>query len=148
MPIQTFTSKILTGNSLEEISRIDTDSFIKMNNMTLTIAKKLFLHNIELNISFYGFKIIAAFGGIPYFLFLCLLFFIAVLSILQNRNKEITVGAMFVFLVLLISFFNAMIVAVAEPNCTRYYCYTQFLFYCFAAYIAELIYLKDSKYKP
>ncbi|OGT32457.1 MAG: hypothetical protein A3C44_03395 [Gammaproteobacteria bacterium RIFCSPHIGHO2_02_FULL_39_13] len=148
LPIQTFTSKILTGNSLEEISRIDTDSFIKMNNMTLTIAKKLFLHNIELNISFYGFKIIAAFGGIPYFLFLCLLFFIAVLSILQNRNKEITVGAMFVFLVLLISFFNAMIVAVAEPNCTRYYCYTQFLFYCFAAYIAELIYLKDSKYKP
>lgn len=148
LPIQTFVSKILTGHSLDDITRIDTDSFIKMNNITLSIAKKLFLHNIKQNICLYGFKIIAAFGGIPYFLFFCLLFFSAVLRILQNRNKEITVGEMFVFLVLLISFFNAMIVAVAEPNCTRYYCYTQFLFYCFAAYIAELIYLKDSKYNP
>lgn len=148
LPIQSIVSKTFTGIPLKDIYKINTNALIKMNKMTLSISKTLFLHNIKINSYFYIYKIIAALGGIPYFLFFCLLSFIALIKLFRNRRFDLKVSEVFVFLVLLVTFFNAMIVAVAEPNCVRYYCYTQFLLYCFGAYIAELIYMNRNKAYP
>lgn len=148
LPIQYSVNKIVTGISFDDIYRVDSAALFSLNKTTLSISKTLFLHNIKENIYLYCYRMIDFMGGIAPFLFFCLLFFIAIIKIFRNRNiNDSSITELFVFLILLTTFFNAMIVAVAEPFCARYFCYTQFLLYCFAAYIGESIFLKTKSLK-
>lgn len=143
LPIQSMVNKTFTGMSFDHLERIDNTTLSSMNDRTLYISKILFFKNMKKNIYLYCYKVIDAMGGIATFLFFCLLFCIAIFKIFRNRESDdISISEIFVFLILLTTFFNAMIVAVAEPNCARYFCYTQFLLYCFGAYLGELIFYK------
>lgn len=135
--MQSIVSETFTNIPFKYIYKINNIALLNMDKITLHISYILFLHNIKENSLFYFYKIISAMGGIPFFLFFCILLFIA---FVRQRQIDVDLAKLFVFLILLIIFFNAMLVAVAEENCTRYFCYTQFLLYCFGGYVAELIY--------
>ena len=62
------------------------------------------------------------------------------MKIFSTRNNHETVAEIFTLLFLCVLLLNAMVVAAGEPNCTRYFCYTQFLLYCFGGYIAERLF--------
>src|SRR3990167_4766579 len=109
----------------------------ELDKTTIDIAKTLFLHNIKINLFFYAWKIMDSFGGVPPFLFFCLLLLSVIYKIFQNKNEHLNLSQIFVALTIVITFANALLVAMVEPNCAGYFCYTQFLLYCLAALIAD-----------
>lgn len=139
LDIQDMLNKAITHTSFYKIYDVNNASLIKMDKLTLDISQILFIHNIKKNTMLYSYKIVDAMGGIPCFIFFALMLLFSIIKIFQNRTMNLVPGELFVFLMLLISFLNAMVVAVAEPNCARYFCYTQFLLYCFGAYVVRTI---------
>lgn len=138
LAIQGIVNRTFTGIPFKYVYKVQNPQFIYMNTLTLDMTKTLFLHNVTENMWLYFHKIINAVGGTAYFFFLILLLTFSLIKIFRNRNQDMSIGELFVFLVLLVTLCNAMVVAVAEPNCTRYFCYTQFLLYCMGAYIINL----------
>lgn len=135
LPIQGIVNRTFTGIPFKYVYKVQNPQFIYMNTLSLDITKILFMHNIRENLQLYFHKIIGAMGGTAYFYFFNLLLLFSLIKIFRRRNQNITIGEIFVFLTLLITLCNAMVVAVAEPNCTRYFCYTQFLLYCMSVYV-------------
>ncbi len=118
------------------------DSVFAENKSTSNIAKTLFLHNPKINIYFYIWKIIDSMGGIPFFLFFCLLLFSVIIRIFRNRDSDADFSQTFVALAVIITFLNAGLVAVVEPALPSYFCYFQFLLYSLAALFADRIFFK------
>ncbi len=125
-------------NTFREISARD------QNRITNNISKILVLHEFRKNLYFYCWKVIDAMGGVPLFLFFCLLLFSVFAKILKNRLWKTNHSQLFVALTVIITFFNALLVSTAEPNCPPYFCYTQFLLYCLAALFADRIFFNES----
>lgn len=140
LPIQFMVHQLFTNQSFDKIYQVSNANLIKMNDATLYISKILFLQNIKQNMLLYFYRVISMMGGIPYFLFFCILLFVCYINLFSSRARVLPIEAWFVTCFLFVIFLNTMIVSVAEPSCTRYFCYTQFLLYCFAAYIGKQIF--------
>ena len=65
----------------------------KQNKITLSIAKILTCYEMKRNFYFYCWKVIDSMGGVPWFLFFCLLLFSTAFKIFRNRNSS---DAMFI----------------------------------------------------
>lgn len=139
LDIQDMVNKAITHTSFYKIYDVSNADLLKMNKITLDMSKILFAHDVKKNLMLYGYKVVDGMGGISCFIFFTLLLLFTVVKIFQNRTMDLASGEIFVFLMLVISFLNVMVVAVAEPNCTRYFCYTQFLLYCLGAYLVHII---------
>jgi len=81
-------------------------------------------------------------GGVPWFLFFCLLLFSTAFKIFRNRNDNLNLTQVLVASAVVITFCNALLVAVVEPALPPYFCYTQFLLYCLVALFADRIFFK------
>lgn len=114
-----------------------------LNNITTILVQK----NFKENFLFYGWKVIASMGGVPGFLFFCLLLYYIALVIVQKKNESLGTLFIFVMLSVIITFCNALVVALAEPALPPYFCYTQFLLYCLAAVFASRLGLSIEKGK-
>lgn len=130
-----------------KIQEIVYHTFAKVNTadeniITNNIARTLVLNQFKKNVYFYCWKLINFIGGIPQFLFFSLFLFALIVKIFIDRHWEPNIPQLFVSQMLIVIFLNAMLVATAEVNGPAYFCYTQFLFYCFAALIADRIFFK------
>ena len=111
------------------------------NAISQDIAKTLFLHEPKKNLFFVLWKFIVFMGGIPTLLFFVILTSGIFVNILRNKNRELSYEQLFVALFVIITYMNSAVIAVFQMNSAPYFCYTQFLFYCFAAYITDRIFL-------
>lgn len=133
---------IYTGNACIQMGTIPTNTLIKMNNDTLQLSKLFFQNNIKKNIIFYIYKITDAMGGIILFIFFSIIMLITVFRLGNRNSGPPSYSILFIFLALLFTYLNAMVVAMAEPNLTVYYCYSQFLLYCLAVLFGKFIFEK------
>src|SRR3990167_448849 len=138
LAIQGIVNRTLTGIPFKYVYKVQDLQLIAMDKLTLDMTKTLFSDNIIENVQLYFHKVMGAMGGTAVFFFLMLFIIFALIKLCRDRKQDISTSELFIFLALLVTLCNALVVAVAEPNCTRYFCYTQFLFYCMGAYIANL----------
>ena len=122
-------------------------SLLERNKITTDIAKTLMLHQFKKNLLFYGWKVIEEFGGVPVFLFYCLILLSVLINLLgKDKNRCVDFACYFIGAGVLLTFSNALLVAVAEPALAGYFCYSQFILYCLAALLADRMILKSQKF--
>jgi hypothetical protein len=115
------------------------------NKTANKISTTLFFREYKKNLFFYLWKVIDSMGGIPFFLFSCILLFSAIIATFKNRDLTPNIMQLFILLSLVITFFNALLVAIAEPALPPYFCYTQFLLYCLSAIFSKKIFFNYRK---
>lgn len=120
-------------------------SFSEGNQLLKNISKTLVQREFKKNLLFYAWKVTDSMGGIPGFLFFSLLLFGTLWNLLRQKNESIEMSHLFVALAITITFFNALLVAVAEPALPPYFCYTQFLLYCLAAIFSKKIFFAHDR---
>ena len=135
---------ILT-DELNESADLLAENIFSVNQQADHIAVVLFQNNIKENLFFYGYKVINAFGRVSFFLFFLMMFFVSFISVFRNKFFASDQSGVFIFCSVLVMFFNALIICLAEPNLTVYYCYTQFLLYCLAAFLADRIFRRSAQ---
>lgn len=118
-------------------------SFLEGNKITGDITKTLVLQQPTKNLLFYGWKVIDAFGGVPVFLFYCLILFAVLFRIRKNNTDEVGFAYSFVATVILLTFSNTLLVALVEPALTGYFCYSQFMLYCLAALFSDRVFFNE-----
>lgn len=133
--IQTVIAQVAYHNQLHD----------NANQVVKNITKTLVQHEFKKNLLFYGWKVIDSMGGIPGFLFFCLLLFGSVLNLLKQRPASIELSQLFIVLAIIIIFFNALVVALAEPALPAYFFYTQFLMYCLAAIFSKKLFFSNDR---
>lgn len=107
------------------------------NQLLNNITKKLVKNNFKENLLFYGWKVVDFMGGVPGFLFFCLLLYYVIWVVIQKKSNTLSYSFIFVMLSVIITFCNALVVALAEPALPPYFFYTQFLFYCLAGVLVS-----------
>lgn len=122
---------ILVGELYRDRTRSEANQLL--NNIT----KILVQNNFQENFLFYGWKVVASMGGVPGFLFFCLLLYCVGLIVFQRKGLAFSNEFIFVMLSVIITFCNALVVALAEPALPPYFCYTQFLLYCLTGVFAS-----------
>jgi len=58
----------------------------------------------------------------------------------MDRNWEPNYSQIFVAMIILITFLNAAVVAMVETYLVGYFCYSQFMLYCLAAFLADRVF--------
>lgn len=109
------------------------------NQLLNNITKTLVQNNFQENFLFYGWKVIAFMGGVPGFLFFCLLLYCVGLAVCQRKGWVFSNEFIFVMLSVIITFCNVLVVALTETALPPYFCYTQFLLYCLAGIFASFL---------
>ncbi|HLB41819.1 MAG TPA: hypothetical protein VJN02_03010 [Gammaproteobacteria bacterium] len=110
------------------------------NKIAQNITKTLVFHSLKKNILFFLWKFIQFVGGIPIFLFFLMILSALFLKILMDRNWEPNYSQIFVAMIILITFLNAAVVAMVETYLVGYFCYSQFMLYCLAAFLADRVF--------
>ncbi|OGT37944.1 MAG: hypothetical protein A3F11_02935 [Gammaproteobacteria bacterium RIFCSPHIGHO2_12_FULL_37_14] len=116
------------------------------NATALSIDKVLISHAIKKNLTFLIWKFVKCMGGIPLFLFFSIFLFMLPFKIIKNKIRYPDVAAVFVGVVTIITFFNAAIIAMCNPDLPVYFCYSQFMFYCLAALLVNISFQRDAHY--
>ncbi|EKD73008.1 MAG: hypothetical protein ACD_45C00485G0014 [uncultured bacterium] len=97
-----------------------------------------------LNVLFLLWKFMQCIGGIPLFLFFLILLFALPFKIIKDKIRKPDLSALFVGIITMITFFNAAIIALCNPDLSVYFCYSQFMFYCLAAFLVNETLNKNS----
>lgn len=119
----------------------------KANTIAFDIDKTLILNEFKKNILFFLWKIIQCMESIPQFLFFSLLLVAVPFKIIKNKIREPDISLLFVGTITVITFLNAAIVAASNPYISLYFCYSQFMFYCLAAFLASRTWMNYVKKK-
>ena len=99
-----------------------------------------------LNVLFLLWKFMQCIGGIPLFLFFLILLFALPFKIIKDKIRKPDLSALFVGIITMITFFNAAIIALCNPDLPVYFCYSQFMFYCLAAFLVNETLIKSMTY--
>ncbi|EKD69784.1 MAG: hypothetical protein ACD_46C00726G0001, partial [uncultured bacterium] len=110
------------------------------NKAALEINKILILHELKKNLIFLLWKFIQCMGGVPVFLFFIIIFFTSCYTVIKNKIREIDRSVLFIAIIPMITFLNAAIIAACNPDLPAYFCYSQFMLYCLAAFLATKVY--------
>ncbi len=108
----------------------------KRSDLLLSMAKKLFMHNLNQNIKFYVGKVSAFIGSVP-FATAILIFFIAILPFLMKTQiRGLDKSQIFCVVSLLFVLGNASFVAIFQIGEERFLYYGCFLYYCISGLLA------------
>lgn len=108
------------------------------NKIEMNIAKTLFTHAPQKNIAFFLWKFVQCVGGgVPFFLFFVILLFAIPFKIVKDKVRAPELAAVFVMVAVGITFLNAAMIAMVERALPSYFCYSQFMLYCLAAFLAD-----------
>ncbi|EKD55083.1 MAG: hypothetical protein ACD_60C00027G0009 [uncultured bacterium] len=110
------------------------------NIIATDINKVLILHEPKKNLLFLIWKFVECMGGIPLFLFFLILLLTSILKMIKDNVREPNLSTLFVTIVALLTFCNAFVIALCNPDVPVYFCYSQFMFYCLAALLASKIF--------
>ena len=116
---------------------------VKSNKMALSIDHILIRNELRKNIIFYFWKFVRCMGGVPVFLFFTILVIAIPFKIIKEKIQSPDVSTLFVGIITLITFLNAGIIALCNPYLSVYFCYSLFMFYCLAAFLAHRVFLQD-----
>ncbi|EKD71175.1 MAG: hypothetical protein ACD_46C00261G0002 [uncultured bacterium] len=108
------------------------------NVIALDIDNVLISHEFKKNIVFLFWKFIQCMGGVPIFLFFLILLLALPAKIIKSRTQQIGIDSIFVAMITIITFLNAAIIALFNPDLPVYFCYSQFMFYCLAAFLVTI----------
>ena len=124
---------------LDVINSSEIATYSIANAMATKINKTLILHSTSKNLIFLFWKFLQCVGGIPLFLFFLILLFGTCFKIACDKIREPDLSLIFVAVIAMITFFNAAIIAVCNPDLPPYFCYSQFMFYCLCAFLMSRI---------
>ncbi|EKD55080.1 MAG: hypothetical protein ACD_60C00027G0006 [uncultured bacterium] len=132
---------------IENILQAKNETFhskLESNVLAIDIGKTLIFYESERNILFFLWKFIECMGGIPGFLFFFILLLSWFFKMTKNKIMEPDFSSLFVAIATIITFLNAAIIALCNPDLPPYFCYSQFILYCLAAFLASQIFSKNS----
>lgn len=116
---------------------IDAQANNEANIMALKIDKVIVLHELKKNISFLIWKFVQCIGGIPLLLFFIILIVGIPFQIVKEQIRDPDLSSLFVIVATIITLFNAAMIAICNPDLPAYFCYSQFMFYCLAAFLVS-----------
>ena len=122
------TLKTSIENTLGKVTNYQSDS------LSIDINKTILSHEAKKNLFFFLWKFVKCMGGIPLFLFFVILLCALLYRIVKDKMREVDLSTIFVMVVTIITFLNAAIIAGCNPDIPVYFCYSQFMFYCLAAF--------------
>jgi len=107
----------------------------KINTLADNINKVLLKHEFKRNSQFFLWKLVQCMGGISSFLFFAIILFVSGVKIIKDKIRHPNISLIFVICIALLTFFNATTIAICNPYLSIYFCYSQFMFYCLAAFL-------------
>ncbi len=110
---------------------------ININNEALLLYHTLFIKEFKNNLLFLTWKLIRCIGGIPIFLFFLLILSVSFYNIIKNKIVTIDSSVSFIIVSIIITFSNAMMIALCNPDLPPYFCYSQFILYCLAGLLVS-----------
>ena len=119
---------------------------LKANAVALKIDKVLILHSLKKHVLFLLWKFITCMGGVPTFLFFLILLLAIPFQIIRDKIHDPDLSLIFVAVITMITFLNAAIIAICNPDLPVYFCYSQFMFYCLAAFIVSRTFIKKDNH--
>ena len=120
---------------IENILSYKTSAFTA-DAMAMRINKIFFIHNIKTNLLFLLWKFIKCMEGVPVFTFFCIALITSMVKIARNKIRAPDLSLIFIFIVTIVTILNAAIIAICNPYLPGYFCYSQFIFYCVAAFLS------------
>ena len=138
--LQIIMSTLHTSTSLENAHGNITHFYA--NEIATNIDNMLISHEFRKNVLFFLWKFIiyTGFGSLPVFVFFSILLFAILFKILIEKNRDPGLAPLFVIITIIITFLNAAIIAVCNPDLPPYFCYSQFTFYCLAGLLASRVF--------
>ena len=113
------------------------------NQTALNMNSVLISHELKKNLVFLLWKFVACMGGVPVFLFFLLLLLSLSFKMLKPDTKS-SIDIAFLATIPIVTFLNAAIIAVCNPDLPVYFCYSQFMLYCLAAFLATKVVFNKS----
>lgn len=129
---------------IEKTLEVNDVNRIKSNVIAIDINQTLFLHASKINLLFLLWKFVRCMGGIPQFLFFLILLLALPIKIVRDKLLQPDLSLLFIIVITLITFCNAAIIAVCNPDLPVYFCYSQFMFYCLGAFLINQV-INESK---
>src|SRR3990167_5821532 len=123
-----YTNKFLSYTNLSKL---------QSNNIASAINKTLIIQDPKKNLLFFLWKLIKCIEGVTLFLFLLIILIVSLFKIIRFKIKKLDRASLFIILIPIITFFNAAIIAICNPYLPPYFCYSQFMLYCLAAFLAK-----------
>ena len=120
------------------------ETSIDQNKIAQNITKTLVIHDSKKNLMFFLWKIVEFMGGIQLFIFFIFVAFALSVKVISDRKWQPSYSETFIAVIILITFLNAALVALVEAFLVGYFCYSQFMFYCLAAFFADRVFFKDA----
>lgn len=116
---------------------VETHSIYQANSIAGKINKILILHDWKKNIMFFIWKFIECMGGLTLLLFFSIILLSSLFTIISNKIRQPDLSFLFVTIVTIMTFANALIIAICNPDLPVYFCYSQFIFYCLAGLLIK-----------
>ncbi len=124
----------ITFNTSVE-NTLETASIYKANAAAMNINKVLMLHEAKKNLIFLLWKFVQCMGNVPLFLFYLIILLTIPFRIMTDKILYPNLSLIFVATITILTFGNAAIIALCNPDIPVYFCYSQFMFYCLAAFL-------------
>lgn len=116
------------------------------NSIAININKTLIFHELKKNLLFFLWKFVHCLGGVPLFLFFLILSLSLSMKIIYDKIREPGLSSIFITMISIITLLNAAIIAACNPDLPAYFCYSQFMLYCLAAFLANRTFLQNTSY--
>lgn len=107
------------------------------NAIAIHIDKILIMHEFKKNMTFLVWKFVQCMGGITLFIFFLIILMTLPIRIIKEGIRFPQLSLVFVAMITLVTFLNAAIIALCNPDIAVYFCYSQFLFYCLAGFLVD-----------